>query len=75
MNEHTAGEEAYKNGYEAGYQARMKDESQHCLFTDAVNCDPETGNCEVFGWNPKVSKARLDKLLSAPKEEKSQQNS
>ena len=64
-------EDVYENGYEAGYKAGMKDEEkQHCIFTDAVICNPDTGNCEACGWNPKVANARLNKMIYARKLEK-----
>lgn len=65
MNEYTAGEEAYKNGYEAGYQARMNDEATHCLFTGGVVCDPKFNDCDGCGWNPNVSEERLRRICAA----------
>lgn len=48
-----------------------------CLYNNGVVCstenrdgNPAHGCCETCGWNPKVAKERLDKILSASRERK-----
>lgn len=33
-----------------------------CKYVDAVLCRPSQMNCEKCGWNPEVSKRRLEKI-------------
>lgn len=33
-----------------------------CKYNEGVGCAPVGRNCEKCGWNPKVSKARLEKF-------------
>ena len=33
-----------------------------CPYNEGVSCDHSTKRCHVCGWNPKVAKARLEKI-------------
>lgn len=39
----------------------------NCHYTPGINCDETRPPCYRCGWNPKVSKQRLDKIKAEVK--------
>ena len=43
-------------------QIRSSLTDKPCPINESLQCPPKNRNCETCGWNPKVAKARLEKI-------------